>query len=317
MILSKIDQGLNNVCNLNLTDSCTSVSCKIIEDGSVDSACKPLKRTYQLTDECGNSRNVTRLFKRKETMTHHARHAPIHHVEETDVCQADSYNITYGFFESYTPCVNPNITTLPPVTVSSGTCFSLQIHCKTLKTDCIELCSCIPVRVNSLPIKLHTNQLANVHQQDLNLTHPQGDEEESFEFKVSDFEIPTVKTPCGESFNATQFVEKGGNITVVYFVVGKIKKIKESISIYNYKRELRIVYLFDNGCDYDVIPTAESYFVVQGTYKFLENLYVPSFNDFQTNLYLSFGLDVSSLKSNRKKRASQLFKVTTGRFSQW
>eukprot|EP01091_Cochliopodium_minus_P020397 TRINITY_DN88_c0_g1_i2.p1 TRINITY_DN88_c0_g1~~TRINITY_DN88_c0_g1_i2.p1 ORF type:complete len:1035 (-),score=289.36 TRINITY_DN88_c0_g1_i2:48-3152(-) len=318
--IQNIDVGQNNLCNLNITDSCTNVTCRIVNPSNDTNVCKPLVRTYELTDECGNSRNVTRVFKRKETMNHYARKLPIHHVEETDVCMKDSYNITYGFFESHTPCVNPQIITLPPVTVSNGTCFSLQIHCKTLKTDCIELCSCIPVRINSLPIKLHTNQLLNVHQQDLNVTHSYdlSGEEESYAFNVTDWEVPTVKTPCGETFDPNDFIAKGGNITVVYFVVGNIQKIEESISIYNYKRELRIVYLFDNGCDYDMIPTAESYFVVQGTYKFLENLYVPTFDEFQAYLYESLNITTPSLKSQSKKRSqSHLFKVSTGRFSHW
>jgi len=188
-----------------------------------------------------------------------------------------------------------------------------------LKTDCIELCSCIPVRINSLPIHLHTNQLQNIHQQDLNLLRKEfdNDDEESYSFKVTDFEIPSVKTPCGDPFNANEFISKGGNITVVFFVVGKIQKIEESISKYNYKRELRIVYLFDNGCDYDMIPTAESYFVVQGTHNFLENLYVPTFDDFQIYLYESLGINPTFLKNNLKKRSSKLFKATTGRYSNW
>jgi hypothetical protein len=311
--LNSIDEGENNICNHNCTDSCTNVTCELIKVSNHTNLCEPIHRKYLLTDECGNKSEYNRVFKRKETMNHQVARKKIEKIEESDICLQDSHNITYGFFDTNIPCVNPQIVVHPPVTVVNSTCFSLQIHCRTIKTECVELCSCIPLRINSLPIKLHTDQLANIHQQDLNLM------EELYTFTVNHFKVPSVITPCGEPFDPNDFISKGGNITVVYFVVGEIQLIEESISIYNYKRELRIVYLFDNGCDYEMIPTAESFFVVQGTKNFLENLFVPSFHEFQLHLYETLGIThptPTNSKSHLRKRTT-MFKAQTGRFSTW
>ena len=305
-----LEQAPYNVCAFNITDGCVGVNCTVIDDNSKDT-CSTFTRTYVVTDDCGNSRTFVRVFTRPEDVTPFVNVPNNTVIEDTNFCHPDQFNVSFPFFQTTGSCVNPNITQNDPVVLTDGhaICYGIQVVCQTVTTNCVSLCNCIPVRISSLPVTISIVGATNYNQKPGETGH---------NFSVNNFTLPTVTAPCGGPFDANSFLAAGGNISVYSLFVTDPVLVPNGLNN-EYQREIRVSYIFDDGCDYDVIPCAASFIQVEGMMGFINNITIPSIAEFQQYLYTGLGVTYTSPPNFQARLGEKQegFLIRTGEFFHW